>query len=460
MAPSDAHTVAPAHSGGLLRILGTTFGLAIAIGATIGGGIVRTPGEVAAHVPGAALYMAVWVLGGLGALLGATMYAELGAAIPRSGGVYPFAHRALGDGVGFFVGALDWVNWCLGWAALTIIVGEYTSELLVGHAGYATPIGITVLTALTLAGWSGIRTGGWIQEATSLMKALALVALAVAAFVLPHPSVAVDAAPMSASVATPHGWALLLALALAMQGVVFTYDTYYAVVYCGEEMREPTKEIPRSIFRGLWLIIAIYLLVNAAFLAVLPVSRMAGDTFVGGTLTAAIFGERGDAVIRLLMIVSVLGTVNAHVIGVPRILHAMARDGLFPAFARRVNVGGTPSAALWMSYAVAAGLVLAGSFEAILGIESVVIVAIYVITFMSFFVLRHREPSLPRPYRAWGYPWVQALILMATVGLFVGLVVGDTVHAFVVLALLVASWPASRLLRRWITPVDALQSPP
>ncbi len=465
-----ASTRAPATAapgGGLLRILGTAFGLAIAIGATIGGGIVRTPGEVAAHLPSAGLYMGVWALGGVGALFGATMFAELGAAVPRSGGVYVFAHRALGDGVGFFVGWLDWFNWMLGWAGLTLIVGEYTTELLPALAGHATAVSLAVLTALVIAGWRGTRTAGGIQEATSLLKTLALLALVAAAFVLPHAAVGVAtggaarggagasggggaAAAAGAAPALPHGWGLLVAMALAMQGVVFTYDSYYAVVYCGEEMRDPGREVPRSVFRGLWLIIGIYLLVNAAYLAVVPIGRMAGDNFVGGTMTRAIFGARGDAAIRLLMIVSVLGTVNAHVITVPRIMLAMSRDGLFPRFARRINAGGTPSAALGVSYAVTALFVLSGSFATILGIEGIVIVTMYVVTFVSFFVLRRREPALERPYRAWGYPWVQGVMLLFTVALLAAMVVGDVIHALVVLVLLLASGPAARLARRWI----------
>jgi len=431
-------------TSGLLRVLGVAFGLAIAVGATIGGGILGTPGDVAARLPTPVLFMGVWVFGAVNALLGATVYSELGAMIPQAGGIYVFAHRAMGEGVGFFVGYGDWINWSVSTSALILLVGEYLGNLVPPLAGHATIAGFAILGVLVLLQWQGVVWGGRVQELTSVLKALALVGLVVAAFVLPHPTV--TAAP---AVSAPHGLALLLAIGLAMQGVIFTYDSYYAVVYCGEEIRDPGREIPRSIFRGLLLIIVIYLLVNAAFLAVLPMAKMAHDPFVGGSVARAIFGARGDAVIRSIMIVSVLGTVNAQIMVAPRILLAMGRDRIFPHQATRVNAGGTPVAALVVTLVVIAAFLFTGSFNAVLAVDSVLIVVLYAITFTSLFVLRRTEPDTPRPYRAWGYPWVQGAALAIAIGFLVVVAIGDLRDTLIALALFALSWPAAKVVKRY-----------
>ncbi len=443
MTETVATPLAPsAPPRGLLRVLGTAFGLAIAVGATIGGGILRTPGEVAAALPSAPLFMGVWVVGAVITLLGANIFAELGAMMPRAGGPYVYARRAFGEGIGFFVGWIDWINWCLGPLVLTLIVGEYAGDLIPPLAGHAMAVDFVTLGGLAVLQWIGVRSGGRTQELITALKALALVALVVAAFALPHAALAARPAVV------PHGVPLLLAFGVAMQGVIFTYDGYYTVLYCGEEIRDPGREIPRSMFRGTWLVIAIYLLITAACLVVVPVSRIAGDPFVGATMARAIFGAHGDTVIRLIMIVSVLGTINAELMAVPRILLAMSRDGLLARQVGRVNAGGTPHVALALSLAVIVGSLLYGSFNALLALDSLLIIATYVASFAAFFALRRREPDALRPYRARGHPVLPAIALATAVALTGAIAVGDLRSALVVLAILAGSWLLARVVRR------------
>jgi APA family basic amino acid/polyamine antiporter len=428
---------------GLRRALGGVFGLAIAIGATIGGGILGTPGDVAAALPSPVLYMLVWILGAGSALLGANILSELGAMMPSSGGLYVFGRRAFGDGVGFFIGYADWINWCIGPPALLLLAGDYLGVLFPALGGHASLVGLGLLGILGFLQWLGVRTGARTQEITSLLKTAALVALVGAAFLLPHsaPAVAVPV-PLAA------GWPLLLAFGVAMQGVIFTYDSYYAAVYCGGEITDPGRTIPRSMFRGLWIVIIIYLLLNTAFLTVVPIGAMAHDTFVGGTVARMIFGARGDVIIRLIMVVSILGTVNAQIMAAPRIILAMGEDGLFPRIATRVNKGGTPAIALAMSVGVMLGFFLLGSFSAVVRVAVVFSVVLYVASYTALFVLRRREPLTPRPYRAWGYPWLPILGLLIAAGLLVSIVLADYFAALVTGALLLLSWPASGVVRR------------
>jgi APA family basic amino acid/polyamine antiporter len=430
--------------GHLLRVLGMAFALAVGIGATIGGGILRTPGEIAALLPDAGWIMAAWLFGGINALLGATVYSELGAMMPRSGGMYVFAQRALGDYAGFFVGYTNWLADCAAIAALALIVGDYSGVLLPVLAGHSIAVAFAVLAILVAMQVHGVRWGGRLQIATTLAKTLALGGLVIAAFALPHPV----SNPPAAAIAPPHGTALLAALAIAMQSVIFTYNGYFYAIFFGEELHDPGTQIPRAMFRGLLLIIAVYLSLNAAFLWVLPIARMAHEPFVGGVVAQALFGQRGDAIIRGIVIVSVLGTVNALLLAAPRILLAMGRDRLFAPQATRVNAGGTPLAGLLFSTAVGCAFLLSGTFTAVLAIAAMFIVMNYLMMYLSLLALRRNAPQTPRPYRAWGYPWTTWLGLLAAISFMAGVALSDTRHATIALLILLASYPLYRGTRR------------
>src|ERR1700722_12390861 len=200
------------------------------LGTAMGGGILYAPGNIAALLPNAWLYMAVWVFGGINALLGATVFAELGAMIPLSGGPYPFARRALGDYAGFLVGYTQWALDCASDAALLLLVGEYAYVLMSSLAGHAIAVAFATLVAMTVLNWHSVRGGGRIQVITTVAKTVALGAVIVAAFIMPQPAGVHGAA----SLPTPHGIALIAAWMLAMQGVIFAYDSYYVVTFFGE----------------------------------------------------------------------------------------------------------------------------------------------------------------------------------------------------------------------------------
>ena len=432
--------------GSLLRVLGTAFALAVAIGTTMGGGILYAPGKIAALLPNPWLYMAVWIFGGVNALLGATVFAELGAMIPLSGGPYPFARRALGDYAGFFVGYTQWALDCAADAALLLLVGEYAYVLVPALAGHAIAVAFATLIVLTALNWRSVRHGGRIQIVMTVAKTLALGAVIVAAFAIP-PAPAPAAAGFPA-LSTPHGVALISALILAMQGVIFAYDSYYVPIFFGEEVHDPGREIPRAIFRGLVVIIIMYLLLNAAFLWVVPMARMANEPFVGGVAAQVLFGAHGDQIIRIIVIVSVLGTINAGVLMTSRVLLAMARDGLFAHQATRVNEGGTPTVALLLSTIATAAFLLSGTFGAVLGVIAFLLAVNYLVMFISLIVLRIREPATPRPYRAWGYPWTTGIAILIGLAFIVGVGLSDPRNTSIALAILIASYPLYRRTRR------------
>jgi APA family basic amino acid/polyamine antiporter len=420
------------------------FALAVAIGTTMGGGILYAPGKIAALLPNAWLYMAVWVFGAINALLGATVFAELGAMIPLSGGPYPIARRALGDYAGFFVGYTQWALDCAADAALLLLIGEYAYVLVPALAGHAVAVAFATLIILTVLNWRGVREGGRIQVITTVAKTLALGAVIIAGFLASAPA----AVPYIANLPMPHGIGLVAAWILAMQGVIFAYDSYYVPIFFGEELRDPGREIPRAIFRGLAVVIPMFLLLNVAFLRVLPMARMANDSFVGGAAAQVLFGVHGDQIIRIIVIISVLGTINACVLTTARVLLAMARDGLFAHQAAKINAGGTPTVALLLSTITTAAFLLSGTFGAALGIIGLLLAVNYLLMFISLIVLRRREPDTPRPYRAWGYPWTTGIAILIGIVFIVGVAFADPVNSAIALAILLVSYPLFQFTRR------------
>ena len=433
----------PRTRGRLLPILGLGFGLAVTIGNSIGAGILRAPGEVAGHLPITWIYITTWVVGGLYALLGALQLAELGAMIPRSGGQYVFSRYALGEYPGFIVGWSDWISTAGTAAAVSIVIGEFSVALFPRTGANAVAIATTIVVILAIAQWRGIRWGSAIQNVTSLLKTLAFVALAASAVV-------VGGGPASAesSSAAPAGMALVAAFVLSLQAVIYTYDGWSAISYFCEEVENPGRDIPRSMIGGVLSVIAIYLLVNLALLAVLPMSTLAGQTFAAGTVAGVIFGAWGDPVFRTLTIVSMLSALNSNHLMASRVLFAMSRDGLVTRKAAIVNEGGTPTLTLLASTIVAVIFVLFGrTFERVITVLAFFFVANYALSFTSVFVLRKREPDKPRPYRAWGYPWTTATALLGSIAFLIGAIASDTANSLIALVVLVASYPAFRAMK-------------
>jgi APA family basic amino acid/polyamine antiporter len=417
-----------------------TFGLAVTVGNTIGTGILRTPGTIAAHLPAFFPFIGVWLIGGAYALLGANALAELGTMLPRSGGHYVFVRHGLGDYAGFVAGWSDWISTCGATAAVSIVIGEYAVILfpeLVAHQAIA----LLVVGSLTIVQWFGIRSASLAQNITSLLKAGALMVLVVACFWVGGRN------PAAASFEPESEGSLLFAFVLALQAVIYTYAGWSAVIYFSEEVKEPERNIPRSMFGGVALVIAIYLLINVAFLRVVPLATIAGEKLAAVAVAQAMFGLHANTVVRVLTILLLLSAANATILIAPRVLYAMSHDGLFWRGAREVNTGGTPDVALMISSMVAAALIVTGTFENVVGKLAFFFVANYTLSFISLFVLRRRQPDAPRPFRAIGHPITTGLALLASFAFLAGAIASDTANSVWTLALLCLSIPTYLVLR-------------
>lgn len=444
MCYKSATRMAPSQ-GQLLRLLGVGFGIAVTVGGTVGVGILRTPGMIASHLPHYGLIVLVWLLGGAYALLGTLSVCELGTALPSAGGWYVYARRALGEYVGFAVGWSDWIAQNAALAYLATAMGEFTVALVPNLAGAHKVIAIGSLAFFAGLQWRGLKSSSRAQEITSLVKGIAFLAfVAVCFFWASRAEPTVEIVHQTAS---PGFW-LLVPFVLALQSVIVTYDGWYSAIYFTEEDVDPARNLPRSAIGGVVATIAIYFLVNLALLRVLPMGQLASSTLPAADAAQAIFGGRGGQMITLLSLVSLLSILNAVLLLATRILFAMSRDGLFLTAAGSVSPKGTPNLALVFTTLCAVALIASGTFERLVAIAAFFYVFVYVFGFVSLFVLRRREPELPRPFRVWGYPWSTGIALFGSILFLGGNFVSDRENTLYALGLIALSYPVFLLVKR------------
>lgn len=426
----------------LLRVLGVSFGLAVIVGNTIGAGILGTPGEVASALPNAWLFVGVWIIGGCYALLGSNALAELATMHPQSGGQYVYARHTFGSYVGFVVGWNDWLSTCASIAAISIVVGEAIAALVTPLRSSAVPLAMATVVLFTLLLWRGTRMGDRTQQLTSLLKALALLALVLACFVFSGR--ASGRTPSAAVVPTT---SVFVGFVLAAQAVIYTYDGWTGPLYFSEELGDPAYQIPRSMFGGLLCVATIYILINVAFLRVLPVGSLAGAPLAAATVARALFPGAGDTVVHVVIALALPSAVTACLLMASRVLYSVSRDGLGLRAATEVNAGGTPTTALLMSGVVALAFLATGTFRTAIAIAAFFFVLNYGLSFLAVFVLRAREPAALRPYRAFGHPWTTGTVLLGSAAFLVSAVVGDTRNSVYALLLLAISLPVYRRMR-------------
>jgi APA family basic amino acid/polyamine antiporter len=430
-------------TGRLLRLLGVGFGIAVGVGATIGGGILRTPGTVAGYMGTAWLTVTVWLVGGLYTLLCSSAVIELATSLPRAGGWYVYSGRAFGKRVGFVVGCCDWMNQTVAVAFLAVAVAEFAAELQPALSPHVVGVAIAALCGLTLLNGIGLQAGSRTQAITSLAKTLALVALVIGCFIV---SAGAEPAPAAAHARPPTG--LLLSWLLAFQAVVVSYDAWYAPMYFAEEDQDPTRNLPRSMVGTVVSCVGIFLLINVALIHTLGMGGLQHSKAPAAEASFLVFGTWGKQIILVISIITVISSINATLLCAPRVLYGMARDHLLPRRLTAVNQGGTPVWSLLLCAVVGVALILSGTLETLIAIDAVIIVAVYASGFASQMMLRWGEPQLARPYKAWWYPWSTLCVLIVSLGFLLAAVIGDLRHSLFTVILVVVSYLASRVIVR------------
>jgi basic amino acid/polyamine antiporter, APA family len=421
----------------LLRILGVWFGLAIVIGGTIGAGILRTPGLVMAHVGSPAPAIMVWVLAGLFATAAAACLAELAAAIPKSGGFYVFARRALGHDFGFVAGSADWFANCAAVAFVAVAAAEYIGILLPALASHQPLVASSSIVLIAVPQLAGTRASGRLQEAMSLIKAVAFAALVVGLFA---------SAPVAGPALRESGPTAisLVSIALSLQLAIGAYDGWQSGSYFAGEDVDPGRNLPRAFIGGTAIVMAVYVLLNLAVQHVLPAETIAGSPLPIAEAASQVLGTSGSFVVTVIAIWSPLTIMSATLLCLPRILHAMGSDGALPAALGHADRLGTPVAGLACSTVVALALVQLGGFESVATVASVFMFTGYLSALVSLLVLRRREPELPRPFRVWGAPWTVLVVIAGYLAIFSGIVAGAPREAAIGVGVLVAGYAVYR----------------
>lgn len=391
--------MARADEGGLARRLGLVDAICIGVGTMVGTSIFVLPGVVATHLPHPALVVAAWIGGALFVLLGALCLAELAAAMPEAGGEVVYIERAFGPVWGYLCGwSMAIVSNPCSIAAIAIAFATYLAAVIplepLGVAGTAM-LSIAALTAINVA---GVRAGALVQNAVTVLKVGAMVALA--ALVLGKGvGGSALAAPPPLEAPTVRG------VVLALVAIVWAYDGWYEATYVGGEVRDPGRTLPRALLWALAITAALYVAANLGYLATLPLAVMQTSEQVASDAAGVALGAAGATVVAAVIALSAFGGNNGIILTVARVPYAMARRGLFASWAGVVHPRlGTPANALVAQGVWASVLVLAGAYDQLVTAIVFSQFIFHGLAAAAVIRLRRTEPALERPYRAWGYP--------------------------------------------------------
>jgi amino acid transporter len=393
------------HRGHLLRLLGAGFGVAVGVGEMIGSGILRSPSVIASTVHDIGLILALWTLGALHALLGANIISELGTALPQTGGAYVYARRAYGEVGGLVVGWTIFVSHLAGIAAASVVFADFLGMLWPPAASHTVAAALGIQVLLYGANSVGLKEGRATQEATSFVKASLLLAFVAAAFLLANKS-------SPAPAPEPAAAGGLLAVIGAYQLIKGAYSGWDASAYFAEENVSPSHSIPRALLFGVLLTGTIYVLVNASLLLALgPVGTASSDLPFAIVLNR-VAGNWAFIVFVIGAMITVTSCANANIMVAPRVLFALSRDRLLPGVLQDVNGGGSPYFGFALTAAISIALASTGTFRLVFGLIGILTSLSGVLVDIAFFVLRRREPDLPRPFRAILSPWLPALLVV------------------------------------------------
>jgi amino acid transporter len=428
----------------LHRRLGLWSAGAVLVGITIGSGIFRVPAGTAGilGVPGAV--MLAWVLGGTIALTGALTVAELAAALPRSGGVFAFLLEAFGPLPAFLFGWSELaVLRAAALGAIATIFAEYLGYFLHFDPPTVRKVAAVAIIGIGLLNYVGVRAAARVMNLVTIAKFAAIVLLGTLAFA---------AGDGNADHFRPvwTGGVSLSLVATALVPIMWTYDGWADVSFMSGEVRDPGRTLPRALIVGTLAIIAIYLLINAAYVYLLPLPVMAESRLVAATAAERIpsLGSSGAALVSALVMVSCFGSLNGSMMAGPRIFFAMADRGLFFQSVARVSPRfGSPSAAIWLATGLGVVYVLLNDFQQLADKFILGIWPFYALSVAGVYVLRRTRPELPRPYRTVGYPVTPALFLLASVGMVVNALLTDPVNTGITFAIIGAGVPVFYLWR-------------
>lgn len=400
---------------GLKKNIGFFAALSLVMGSVIGAGVFFKVSSVTEMTGSTSMAIFVWFIGGIMTICAGLTGAELAAAIPETGGLMKYIKYTYGDFWGFLSGwAQAFIYFPANIAALAIVFGTQVVNLLHLSQIYLLPIAVVSALSILLINCLGSKAGGYLQTITVVIK-LIPIALIVIFGLFAKNDVQFSLFPITNG--TNSGW--FTALGSGLLATMFAYDGWIHVGNIAGEMKNPKRHLPGAIALGIGLIMIVYLLINATFLKTLPIEQIVGNLNAASDASSVLFGTYGGKIVTIGILISVYGTMNGYIMTGMRIPYAMAEQNQLPF--RRFFLSLTPSKAPWTSgliqFIIAVIMMTLGAFDTITNMLIFVIWAFYCMAFFAVFILRRREPDLPRPYKVPLYPVIPLIALVA--GLFV-----------------------------------------
>ncbi|HNX49760.1 MAG TPA: amino acid permease [Thermoanaerobaculaceae bacterium] len=441
----DLGAASPATSG-LPRVLGLFSIIGIVVGAMIGSGIFINPAKVAMEVGTPELMMLVWVVGGVLSFFGALAVAELGSAYSQAGGIYVYLREAFGPAVAFL----------FGWSLFLVIESGTIATLAVGFSTKYLPyfvdlsglqtkvVAVSLIAILATVNVLGVKKGAFVTNFLTSIKFVGLIGVCAVVFLFARGS-----AGNFFSSGSPVKSGLLGSFGIAMVAALWAYKGWETGTYSAGEIKDPQKKLPLGLFIGTLSVIVLYILANLAYLYVFPAARMAESSRIAADVMEAAIGPLGASVVTLIILLSMTGTANGHLLTSSRVFYAMASDGLFFKSVARIHPRYlTPHVSIIVLATWAALLSLSGTFEQLF---SYVIFGFWIfmgLTVAGVIILRRKRPDLPRPYKTWGYPVTPILFILSSVFLTVNSLIQNFWNSFIGLALIALGIPVYLIWKR------------
>jgi APA family basic amino acid/polyamine antiporter len=426
----------------LPRTLGLLDALSIVIGCVIGGGIFLVPNLIAQNVPSAISILGIWVVAGVVSFFGALACAELGAAMPATGGQYVFLREAYGPMAGFLCG---WTNFLISRGAqsawLAVVLSIYISYFHPFGRLASKAIAVAAIVLFTFVNYRGVSLGALVQKSFAAAKLAGILVIVGSAFFFGHAS----AAPAAAAAPVT-----LSSFGVALIACLLAYDGWVQMSFVAGEIKNPRRNILLALGFGIAAVVAVYLLANLAYLRVLSIPEIAASTHVGADAAERAMGPAGGTLVTVIILLSIIGSLNGAVLTCPRVYFAQAQDGLF--FRRFGEVHPryqTPGFAILAQGVWAVVLIVSGSYETLIDYAMFAIWLSYVFMVAGVMVLRRTQPDLPRPYRMWGYPVTPLLFLGIALWFLGNMLVTRPAPALAGLGLIVLGVPVYFLWRKF-----------
>lgn len=433
-------------ASGLPRRLGLVDALSIVVGIVIGGGIFLVPNLVARNLTSSTSILSVWIFAGIASFFGALACAELGAALPATGGQYVFLREAFGPLAGFLCG------WSMFLVARTAQVSwmAVTFSLYIAYFVPLSPwesklLGIGAIVVFAAINYRGVSAGAWVQKSFTAAKVLGLLIIVGAALFFRGHAPAASAGTSAPFELSNFGVALIACL--------LAYDGWVQVSFVAGEIKNPQRNILLALALGVGTCIAIYMLANAAYLHVLSIPEIAASDHVGASAAERVLGPAGGTLVAVIILLSIIGTLNGCFLTSPRVYFAQAQDGLF--FAKFATVHPrfqTPAFSIVAQAIWSIVLLLSGTYETLADYAMFALWIFYGLMVLGVILLRRKQPDLPRPYRMWGYPVTPMLFLAVTLYFVVNTLVTRPGPSLVGLGLIATGVPVYFVWRKKIKP--------